>query len=100
MTVQRGFLITIGSILGFSGMGAVAGYILAVAAPDYYRTVFHISPDAVFHPVQIGLGLGLTEGGAAGLVVGLVIVVTVAWYDSRVEDRRFTSSHGTDSSAV
>ncbi len=86
MTVQRGFLITIISSLGFGVCGALVGYLLAVGAPDYYRTVFHVAPDVIFNPVHVGIGLGLTEGSMAGLLVGVVIVVTVAWYDSRVQN--------------
>ena len=100
MTVLRGFLITITSCLGFSGLGALAGYVLAVMAPDYYRTVFDIAPNAVFNPVQVGLGLGLTQGATAGLLVGVVIVITVAWYDSRIGQRTITSQEETEQQIV
>ena len=67
------------------------GYILGVMAPDYYRTVFAVPPDAPFNPVQVGLGLGLTQGATAGLLVGVVIVVTVAWSNSRIEQLKLAS---------
>ncbi len=100
MTVLRGFLITITSCLGFSGLGALAGYVLAVMAPDYYRTVFDVPPNAVFNPVQVGLGLGLTQGATAGLLVGVVIVITVAWYDSRIEQRAMARDHDAEKPLV
>ncbi len=84
MTVLRGFAITLASGLAFAFAGAVAGYTLGSIAPDYYRTVFRIPTDASIDPAQAGLGLGVTQGCGAGLVVGLVIVVAVAWYNSRV----------------
>ncbi len=100
MTVLRGFVITMASCLGFSGLGALAGYVLAVLAPDYYRAVLHIRPEVVFNPVQVGLGLGLTEGAAVGLILGVVIVITVAWYDSRMEQRTIARDHDAERSSV
>ncbi len=85
MTIARGFSITILSGFAFGVMGTLAGYLLGVIAPDYYRTVFRIPPDMSINLVQAGMGLGATQGVAIGLVVGLVIVVTVAWYNSRME---------------
>jgi len=83
MTVVRGFVISIVSGLVFGCLGAVAGYLLGSLAPDYYRTVFRIPPEVSLDPSQVGLGLGLIQGLGAGLILGLVIVVSVAWYDSR-----------------
>jgi len=84
MTVLRGFMITIASGTAFACFGAVAGYVLGSVAPDYYRTVFRISPEVTVDPRQAGLGLGVTQGAAAGVIVGLVIVVVVAWFNSRL----------------
>lgn len=79
MTVLRGFAITIGSGLVFAVLGAVLGFTLGRIAPDYYRTVFRMPPGVALDVGQTGLGLGMTQGLAAGLV----IVVTVAWSESR-----------------
>ena len=83
MSVVRGFTITIASGLAFGVLGAGMGYLLGLVAPDYYRTVFRIPPEVSIDPAQAGLGLGVTQGIAAGLLIGLVIVVSVAWYNSR-----------------
>jgi len=93
MTVQRGFLITITSGVAFGCFGAAAGYLLGTMAPDYYRAVLRLPPEASIDPAQAGLGLGVTQGLAAGLIVGLVIVVSVAWFNSRVEEQRAASPH-------
>jgi len=84
MTVVRGFIITVASGIAFALLGAGAGYLLGSVAPDYYRTVFRIPPDVSIDPAQAGLGLGVTQGLAGGLVIGLVIVLSVAWYNSRI----------------
>lgn len=88
MTVLKGFVITIASGLGFGCLGAMLGFALGKAAPDYYRIVFHVPPNMPLDPAQAGLGLGLTQGLGAGLFIGLVIVVTVAWYNSRISSRQ------------
>ena len=84
MTVVRGFAITIASGIAFGCFGALAGYALGSVAPDYYRIVFRIPSDIAINPAQAGLGLGVTQGCVSGLIIGLVIVVAVAWYNSRV----------------
>ena len=84
MTVVRGFAITIASGIAFALLGAGAGFLLGTLAPDYYRTVFRIPPDVSIDPAQAGLGLGLTQGLVGGLGIGLVIVMSVAWYNSKI----------------
>lgn len=86
MTLVRGFTITVVSGIAFACIGALAGYGLGSIAPDYYRTALHAPPDASM--TQIGVGLGVTQGFAAGLMTGLVIVITVAWYKSRTAESR------------
>ena len=84
MTVIRGFLITIASGAAFSVLGGAIGYAMGTFAPDYYRVVFRVPPSVQLDPAHVGLGLGITQGLAAGLFIGLVIVVAVAWYNSRI----------------
>ncbi|MDB5336416.1 MAG: hypothetical protein JWN70_2035 [Planctomycetaceae bacterium] len=83
MTVLRGFIITITSGVVFALVGALAGYSLGLIAPDYYRTVFRMPPEISLDLAQAGLGLGATQGLGAGILIGLAIVVTVAWYNLR-----------------
>ena len=87
MTITRGFVITIVSGIAFACLGGVAGYALGIFVPDYYRLVFRIPEGVAISPTQAGLGLGITQGGAVGLIVGLVIVLAVAWYNSRIRVR-------------
>jgi hypothetical protein len=51
------------------------GGLIGTFAPDYYHAVFD---DSTLNPVQVGTGLGLTQGLGTGLVVGCVVVVAVA----------------------
>jgi hypothetical protein len=37
--------------------------------------------------LQAALGLGITQGLAAGLFVGVAITAVVAWYNSRIHRR-------------
>lgn len=84
MTVLRGFVVTITSGVAFAITGGIAGYALGAFIPDYYRTVLRVPPEFSTDMAHVGLGLGVTQGCAAGLVVGLCIVITLAWFHSRV----------------
>ena len=83
MTVAKGFLIIILSGLGFALGGGLIGYTLAVFLPSYYRGVFSSGRESWFDPMEVGVGLGTTQGLICGLVVGAVVVLAVAWYNSR-----------------
>jgi hypothetical protein len=53
------------------------------ACPGYYRTVFRYGDSPDFNAVEVGVGLGLTQGLMAGVAVGCVVVLAVAWHGSR-----------------
>lgn len=74
-------LIVISGLM-FGAFGALIGWVLAVLTPGYYRSVFNADNSDIW---QIGVGLGLTQGLFAGLVVGCVVVLAAAWYRSRVK---------------
>jgi hypothetical protein len=83
MTIVRGFAVVIASAVVGALAGVGVGYSLGAVAPAYYRGVFPNGNSPEFDPVQVGIGLGLTQGAVAGLVVGCVVVLAVAWYNSR-----------------
>lgn len=83
MTVARGFAIIVASGLSFAVGGGALGCALGRLAPSYYRGVFHGGGSPEFDPVQVGLGLGVSQGLIAGLVVGSVVVLAVALSDRR-----------------
>jgi hypothetical protein len=84
MTLQGALGILIGTA-GLLGAGGTAvGFGLGRFNPGYYRAVFVNGADPEFDPVAVGVGLGLTQGTAAGLVVGLALVALLCWRDIRL----------------
>ena len=85
MTAIRGYLITMATGIVGAGFGWLLGYGVACFAPYYYVTIFDLPEDHTASDlIELGTGLGLLQGLGAGLVVGLVIVCVVAWYDQRI----------------
>jgi hypothetical protein len=83
MTAAKGFLIVVLSAVAFGIGGGLIGYSLGVFAPAYYRGVYRSGQEAWFDPVQMGLGLGISQGAVCGVIIGCVVVLAVAWYSSR-----------------
>jgi len=83
MTVTRAFVTILLSGLSFAVVGATLGTTLGLILPGYYRAVFSSAREQWFDPVAVGLGLGLSQGLVLGVVTGAVVVLAVAWYNSR-----------------
>jgi hypothetical protein len=97
MTIRRAIGATalctvVGTLLG-TALGRGLGYF----APGYYRSVFYRGNEPSFDPVDVGTGLGLNAGVFTGLVVGLLIVAVVTYYEIRRADTnsRESVSRGT-----
>ena len=78
MGVKRAFVIIAVSTIVLATGGAAIGYSLGRFAPFYYRGVFRAGGSPDFNPVQVGFGLGLTQGLIAGLIVGAAVVLAKA----------------------
>ncbi|MFK7766202.1 MAG: hypothetical protein AB8B55_03085 [Mariniblastus sp.] len=66
-------------------LGSLTGWAVGTFAPGYYRFVFGIddsTPD--FHPTEVGIGLGMTQGLGLGACVGVLIVGLFFWYRTRI----------------
>jgi hypothetical protein len=61
----------------FAVGGAALGCAMGAIIPEYYRTVFSAGDSPSFHPVRVGFGLGLSQGGIVGLLVGCAVVIAV-----------------------
>lgn len=79
--------IALTTILAFAGVfaigGCAMGAIIGVVAPDYYRSAFRVGESQGFNPLQIGIGLGVTQGAAAGVAISVLILALLAWRDIR-----------------
>jgi hypothetical protein len=73
--IGRGFLIVVLSGMAGAFLGLLAGGVIGSLAPDYYRAVFNSDS---LNPVQVGCGLGATQGFGVGLAVGCVVLLAVA----------------------
>jgi len=66
-------------VLVSAGLGALGGLfvgmLLGLVVPDYYHAVFG---NPRLNAVQVGAGLGFTQGLGAGIAVGCVVVLAVA----------------------
>jgi hypothetical protein len=62
----------------FAGVGGLVGAVLGAFAPGYYRTVFAAGGAPDFHPIQLGIGLGVTQGFALGLALSISAVAIQA----------------------
>ncbi len=92
---------------GLAGMGM--GYALGKYAPGYYEQMFRRSaehgprrpssrnpPPRELNPVHVGVGLGLTQGLAAGFFGSIVLVLGLSWLRSRGRGRREEEAAGLD----
>lgn len=94
MTI-RGALGVLMGATGFLGaVGTAIGYGLGRFNPGYYRAVYVNGKDPEFDPIAVGVGLGLTQGTAAGVVIGLALVALLCWQDIRLSRAAEPASRG------
>ena len=60
---------------GGATLGGVLGALIGGFLPDYYHAVFR---NPGLNAIEVGAGLGLTQGLGAGLVIGAIIVLATA----------------------
>lgn len=83
MTIRGALGVLLGAASLLGAVGTAVGYGLGRFNPGYYRAVFVHGKDTEFDPVAVGVGLGLTQGTAAGVLVGLALVALLCWRDVR-----------------
>jgi hypothetical protein len=79
----RGLAILVGCAAVFAVGGGLVGLALGVFLPAYYRGVVSGGQQPDFNPVDVGVGLGTSEGVILGVLVGGLVVVALAWRRSR-----------------
>jgi hypothetical protein len=67
----------------FLCVGSAIGATIGVVAPEYYRSVFRGGHLPEFNPLQVGIGLGATQGVVSGVVISIVVLALLAWRDIR-----------------
>lgn len=92
MSVRGGLAIVVISAVGLGVAGGLLGLALGVGMPGYYRGVFRAAGDPGFRPAEVGVGLGCTQGAAAGVIVGLVLVIATAIRERPAGETRPVSS--------
>lgn len=83
--MRNGLILIICSTLFFAICGAIAGWAMGMFAPDYYEVTLHFE-EGEAKPEQVGAGLGLRQGAIGGLIAGCLVVVSTAWYKSRIKN--------------
>lgn len=78
-------LVILGSLIVGGLLGAGVGGLLGRLMPGYYKGIFADPHDPDFNAVQVGLGLGMTQGMIFGAVIGLGISAIVAWHEVRTK---------------
>jgi hypothetical protein len=69
-------------------IGGLLGFLIGIAAPDYYRSVFPSMNGPGFNPALMGTILGATQGFFGGAGIGVVILIVYIWYLTRVKAMR------------
>jgi hypothetical protein len=79
-------LVWVSSVLG-GLVGTIVGWLIGTYAPNYYVVVFDAAKQANFHPVQVGVGLGSSQGMLAGFLGGIAVVFILAWRDVKKAEK-------------
>jgi hypothetical protein len=84
MNVTRALATVVGTAAGFGAAGMALGVFLGKVAPGFFRQMLPLRDPASFNPVELGIGLGLTNGLGWGLVVGVLLVAIISWKETRL----------------
>jgi hypothetical protein len=84
MNVVKALATVVGTAVGFGVGGTAIGALLGYAAPGFFRQMLPLRDPANFNPVELGVGLGLTNGLGWGLAIGVLLVAIIAWKETRL----------------
>jgi len=84
MNITKALATVVGTAIGFGAAGTAIGVFLGKVAPGFFRQLLPLRDPANFNPVELGIGLGLTNGLGWGLAVGILLVAIIAWKETRL----------------
>ncbi len=84
MNVTKALTTVVGTAAGFGVAGTLIGMLLGKIAPGFFRQMLPLRDPGSFNPVELGIGLGLTNGLGWGVVVGVLLVAILAWRETRL----------------
>lgn len=76
-------------MLVFAAIGGGIGWMIGTFVLNYYRSLLRHGNEDWFDPVSFGLGQGMTQGIAGGVVVGLILIALFIWRETRQSSREF-----------
>lgn len=79
MKLGRAFAVVAISAAAGAAIGLLLGLALGLSMPGYYRGTIAGGDRPDFSPVQVGAGLGFSQGLIGGAAVGCVVLLAVAW---------------------
>ncbi|MFI5091196.1 MAG: hypothetical protein ACHP7P_14185 [Terriglobales bacterium] len=94
MNIGKALTTVVGTAIAFGAGGGAIGALLGRVAPGFFRQVLPVRDPATFSPVEVGFGLGLTNGLGWGVAVGVLLVAIIAWKETRLT-RKDASTSGT-----
>ena len=84
MNLTKALATIVGMAVGFGAAGTAIGALLGKVAPGFFRQLLPLRDPASFNPMELGIGLGLTNGLGWGLAVGVLLVAIIAWKETRL----------------
>ena len=78
----RGMYMLVASGCIFAILGAIAGLVIGLTMPGYFRNVYDATDTEIW---QVAIGLGLTRGFLLGIFLSSVVLLSTAWYRSRIK---------------
>lgn len=69
--------------ISFACVGSAFGAAIGRFAPGYYQSIFRDGHSPEFNTLEVGVGLGATQGLASGLAISIIVLALLAWRDIR-----------------
>lgn len=83
MTTKNALITVLAWGVIFACVGSAMGAMIGAVAPEYYRSVFRVGHSTEFNPLQVGIGLGATQGVSSGIAIAIIVLALLAWRDVR-----------------